>query len=547
MKKLVSLLLIISVLSITPSLRAEMNSQEIETQSLYAPDQIIIKLKSDAAQSATVEAIFDQVLPFRYSSFEKLSAEDSSETCLVTLGGAMSVEEAIAEAEKDPRVEYAEPNYYCHAADTMPNDPMFNEMWGLYNSTRAGVDIGATRAWDITTGDDDVVVAVIDTGVDFSHADLAPNAWVNPRETAGNGRDDDNNGLVDDINGWNFFANNNRVFVSETTDRHGTHVAGTIAAAGNNGVGISGVAWKARIMALKFLDSGASSIDGAVKAINYAIDQKKRGVNVRVINASWYASAETKSLKDAIAAAGQAGILFVCAAANGGADKVGDDIDQAKLYPPSWTDLPNLMSVAAVDSSDNLASFSNYGRSTVSVAAPGVLILSTVPGGSYGYMSGTSMATPHVAGVAALLAATSRQMSPTQIKQRIIETAQPSLALIGKVASSGRANAYFALANMPPPPGDPVISSVRVTKKGASVEGLNFVSGDSVIEVNGAALSGMKYDNSSRLSNDSITRLSANVGKAMVKTIFPQGVEVTVTVFNPTTGRRSAPFLCTRN
>jgi subtilisin family serine protease len=300
-------------------------------------------------------------------------------------------------------------------------------------------------------------------------------------------------------------------------------------------------------MALKFVDSGPSSIDGAVKAINYVIDQKKHGVNVRVINASWYAAGETKTLRDAIIAAGNAGILFVCAAANGGADSVGDDLDQTKLYPPSWTDISSLMSVASVDSADRLAASSNYGHSTVSVAAPGVQILSTLPNDSYGYMSGTSMATPHVSGIAALLAADSPRLSPAQIKERIVKTAQPSLALICKVAASGRANAYGALTNMPPPPDDPVIASVRTTKKVVKVEGLNFMSGSSVIEVNGVSLSNMKYDNSTRLGNDSITRMSANIGKANVKTVFPAGVQVTVTVFDTTTGKRSEAFLFTRN
>ncbi|MEW6210824.1 MAG: S8 family peptidase [Acidobacteriota bacterium] len=546
MKKFVSLVLIVAAISLIPARRARMNAEDIDMPPLYAPDQIIVKLKSESVENARIGDIFDQILSVRAASVEKLSSADSGEIGLLNLGGAISVEEAIAEAQRDPRVEYAEPNYYCYTADTMPDDPMFSQMWGLHNTARAGVDINAPRAWDITTGADNVVVAVIDTGVDLSHPDLAPNAWVNPRETA-NGRDDDGNGLVDDINGWNFHSNSNRVFTNETADRHGTHVSGTIAAAGNNGMGVSGVAWKARIMALKFIDSGPSSLDGAVKAINYAVDQKKRGVNVRVINASWYAAGETKALRDAIIAAGNAGILFVCAAANGGADNVGDDLDQTKLYPPSWTDIPSLMSVASVDSADRLAASSNYGRSTVSVAAPGVLILSTLPGSNYGYMSGTSMATPHVSGIAALLASESSRLSPAQIKERIIETAQPSLALIGKVAASGRANAYSALTDMPPPPGDPVIASVKTTKKVVKVEGLNFLSGTSVIEVNGAALAGMKYDNSTRLGNDSITRMSANIGKANVKTVFPSGVQVSVTVFDTKTGKRSEAFLFTRN
>jgi subtilisin family serine protease len=471
----------------------------------------------------------------------------------------MSVEDAVTQASKDPRVEYAEPNFLCYKTDTTPNDPFFGEMWGLKNSgpstssVKAGADISAIRAWDLTTGSEAVVVAVIDTGVYLQHADLAANAWVNPREVAGNGLDDDGNGLVDDVNGWNFFANNNHVYTDPSADGHGTHVAGTIGAVGNNGLGVTGVAWQVKLMSLKFLDKTPGAIDGAVRAINYVIEQKRRGVNVKVINASWISSGDSRALHDAIAAAGTAGILFVCAAGNGGVDSIGDDNDRTPTFPAAWTDLPSLMSVAALDSGDNLAPFSNYGPTSVSVAAPGVSILSTYPpdgssaSGSYAYMEGTSMATPHVTGIAALLAARFPALVPAEIRQRIIATVEPLPGLAGKVTASGRVNAYNALTNSIPGAERPAISALETTSKSLAVSGLGFVGGAMTIEVNGASLPSPRYDNASRLVNGTYTRMTVKLSKSDMKKMLPVGSQVMLTVFNTVTGQRSVAFSFTRN
>src|SRR5918999_1287399 len=266
-------------------------------------------------------------------------------------------------------------------------------------------DADAPEAWNTGTGTAATVVAVIDEGVDVSHPDLRNNIWKNPGEVPGNGVDDDRNGYVDDVNGFDFANDDASVYdpdpIDGSGDEHGTHVAGTIAAEGNNGAGITGVNWQAKVMALKFLGPNSGSTLDAVEAINYAV---AKGADIS--NNSWgYVGSPSRSLKDAITRADNAGLLFVAAAGNGGADGVGDDNDANSTntnYPSSFSN-PNIISVAATDNRDRLASFSNFGASTVDLGAPGVNVLSTLPGNRYGYYSGTSMATPHVTGVAALL------------------------------------------------------------------------------------------------------------------------------------------------
>ena len=549
---------LMSVVISRASVDSTLSSDPQVTQVSYAGDQILVKFKAETgafllAQSGTPDSLLGEG-----TTTESLSPSDPDGSVLIGLNGTMTVEDAVAQARRDPRVEYAEPNFLCYKTDTTPNDPFFGEMWGLKNSgpsttsVKAGADIEAIRAWDLTTGSETVVVAVIDTGVFLQHADLAANAWVNPREIANNGVDDDANGLVDDVNGWNFFANNNRVYTDPSVDGHGTHVAGTIGAVGNNGLGVTGVAWHVKVMSLKFLDRTPGSIDGAVRAINYVVEQKRRGVNVKVINASWISSGDSRALHDAIAAAGSAGILFVCAAGNGGADSVGDNNDSTPTLPAAWTDLPNLISVAALDSGDNLAPFSNYGSVSVSVAAPGVGILSTYPpdgssaSGSYAYMEGTSMATPHVTGIAALLAARYPSMVPAEIRQRIITTVQPLPGLVGRVSAAGRVNAYNALTNAIPAAERPAISALETTSKSLAVLGLGFVGAAMTIEVNGAPLPSPRYDSSTKLANGTYTRMTVKLSKSDMKKMLPVGLPVSITVFNTVTGQRSAAFSFTR-
>jgi subtilisin family serine protease len=514
----------------------------------YADGQVIVKLKADGNNRINTEQVAGTLLPSRAAIAEPIMSAEVGGTYLLMLDNGFSVEEAIAEISSNPSVDYVEPNYLIYPQSTMPNDTYFYEQWGLFNNGRPGADIGATRVWDITQGSQDVVVAVVDTGADLTHPDLAPNAWVNAGEVAGNGVDDDRNGFVDDINGWNFLSNSNRLVVSADEDFHGTHVSGIIGASGNNGTGVSGVAWRVKLMSLKFIGDKSGSTADAVKAINYVVDQKRKGVNVRVINASWGGSSGSTSLQTAIAAAGQAGILFVNAAGNGGDDSVGDNIDEQGDYPASWgASMTSLIAVAALDSEDRLASFSNYGLTNVSVGAPGVRVLSTLVGGGYGFASGTSMAAPHVSGIAALIWSREPSLTPAQVKQRIISTGDPVYSLASKTTNPARANAYNAISNITPPAGSLGVGSVKANKKLLTVDGLGFVRNSSVVEVNGVALSGTKYDGAYELSNGTLTRLTVKLGKPKMNEMVPRGVPVTITVMDRNTGARSSGYLYVRN
>ena len=530
----------------------------------YVNGQILVKIKPGGGVNSERDYLSDKQLP-PGTRAELIASADTGGPFLVQLDGKLSVEEAVEMAERDPRVEYAEPNYICRLEETVPNDVLFSVEWGLLNTGKdgfggkAGADISATKAWDITTGSDNVVVAVVDTGADLSHEDLNPNRWINPGEVPGNGVDDDGNGLVDDVNGWNFLANNNNLFESASVDSHGTHVAGTVGAAGNNGTGISGVAWRVKLMPVKFIGRqpdgviNGSTAD-AIKAINYVTQMRRRGVDIRAINASW-SGGRSKALHGAISDAGDAGIVFVCAAGNGGSDSRGDDLDNPEMadFPAAWTDIPSLISVAALDRSDALAGFSNFGHRTVAVGAPGVSIISTFPGnagapnGTYAQLSGTSMATPHVTGIVALLSSADPSLTPAQINKVIIQTAEPIPSLASKVISSGRANAYNALTKTFAQRASPVVTAVSATKTVLIVDGVGFLNGSAVIEANGEILPvSIKYRPSFALSNGTISRLVAKLGKPRMKSLFPTGVSAAVTVLNLSTLERSASFTFVR-
>jgi subtilisin family serine protease len=376
----------------------------------------------------------------------------------VTAPGS-SADDMVAWASRTAGVDSVEPDVIIASA-TMPNDPSFGRLWGLDNTGQsggvAGADIDATRAWDVSTGSRSVVVAVIDTGVDYRHADLAANMWRNPGEVAGNGIDDDRNGFVDDVHGWDFANGDGDPFDDEG---HGTHVAGTIGAVGNNGVGVTGVNWAVSIMALKFLGSdGSGSTSDAIAAINYATRMRRDfGVNVVATNNSWGGGGSSAALRRAIQAGGDAGILFVAAAGNEGVNN-----DVTPSYPANDTSTA-VIAVAATDRSNRLASFSNYGATSVDLAAPGAAIYSTVPGNGYASYSGTSMATPHVTGAVALLAAANSQASGAAIRSAILGGATRVPSLAGKVATGGVLDVAAALTALgtgtlpvePTPPTDP--------------------------------------------------------------------------------------------
>jgi subtilisin family serine protease len=323
----------------------------------------------------------------------------------------------------------------------LPNDPQFGDQWALNNLGQDGgkehADIDALKAWLTTKGSQDVVVAVLDTGVDFTHVDLVHNMWVRPENVPA--YSDDELGTINDLNG---FDDTQSIPDPMDDNGHGTHCAGIIGAEGDNGEGIAGVNWKVKIMPLKFLGRGGfGSVDDAIEAINYAIDRKEHGVNIRIISASWGSTTKSRALEDTIRAAGNAGILFVAAAGNDSSNN-----DRRPHFPSNY-DLPNVISVAALDRSDNLAGFSNFGAKTVHVAAPGKDILSTWLNDGYREASGTSMATPYVSGVAALIIANQPNISVEKLKNRILSSVDKLDSLNGKVASGGRINAAKALGN----------------------------------------------------------------------------------------------------
>ncbi|MFM8414526.1 MAG: S8 family serine peptidase [Planctomycetota bacterium] len=357
-------------------------------------------------------------------------------------------------AAANPAVAYVEPDFAI-APRVFPRDASFGSLWGLHNTGQSGglvdADIDAPEAWRTTTGSRGVVIAVIDSGVDSTHPDLAANAWRNPGEVAGDGLDNDGNGFVDDVFGWDF-RNNDADPMDD--NGHGTHVAGTIGAVGDNGSGVVGVNWQVSIMSLKFLSgSGSGSTSGAIAAVNYATRMKRDfGVNVVATNNSWGGGGFSTALRDAIAAGGRQNILFVAAAGNEGSDN-----DATPHYPSNYTDTA-VISVAASDRSNRLASFSNFGATSVDLAAPGASILSTLPGNAYGSYSGTSMAAPHVAGVVGLLAAARPGATAGEIRSAILSTTTPVAAFAGRMVTGGLLNAAAAVAAIlpaPPTPPDP--------------------------------------------------------------------------------------------
>ena len=401
------------------------------------PGEVLVRFRSDAdAEERTVArksagTTLEQPLP---APGLQLVSVDSG-----------SVGQGVAKLEASPDVLYAEPNYR-RAPTRTPNDTFFPRLWGLDNTAqdfgtgRRGTldaDIDAPEAWERQTGDRSVKVAVIDTGV-ADHPDLRSNVWTNPDEIPGNGVDDDRNGYVDDVRGWDFVGgpSSEGNVTDDDAEGHGTHVAGTIGADGDNGAGVTGVNWDVSLMPLQILGPDGGSVADAIQAYDYA-----RVKGARVINASFGGASASRTEHDAIARL--SGTLFVAAAGNDGANN--DDPAQA-LFPCSY-DLDNVLCVAASDENDRIASFSNYGCQSVDLAAPGVDTASTAPGGGYRYMSGTSMATPHVAGAAALVLASEGGLSVAELKARLLQGVDRGPAL-ASTASGGRLNVDNALRGL---------------------------------------------------------------------------------------------------
>lgn len=379
----------------------------------------------------------------------------------IELWGTTSPASTIAYLRMMPQVQYAEPDYVVHRT-VIPNDPSFGSLWGMHNTGQSGgkvdADIDGPEAWDTYTGDPNFVIADIDTGVDYNHPDLSANAWVNPGEVAGNGIDDDGNGFIDDTRGWDFVNNDNNPI---DDNNHGTHTAGTIGAVGNNGVGVVGVNWRCKIMALKFLSaSGSGSTSGAISCVNYA-----RTMGVKISNNSWGGGGFSQALFDAINASKSVGHLFVAAAGNSNVNT-----DSSPHFPSSYN-LDNIISVASIDRLDNRSSFSNYGAVSVDLGAPGSSILSTTRNNTYSTFNGTSMATPHVVGVVALVYARNPSWTYQQVRNQVFNTVRPTSAMNGITVTGGVVNAAAAVGSGGPGNTSPTVTIASPTNGESFVEG----------------------------------------------------------------------------
>lgn len=425
----------------------------LEVSAEYSPDRLIVRYNTTSPRAeVSMESVQAEANELVGASVVEDMSSSGIPGMQVVQVAASSLDEAMKRYNASPNVLYVEPDYKISLSPVeskgktenpgdlninsarYPNDPGFQYLWGLQNTGQAPfygtahADIDAADAWSVTSGSPTVVVGIIDTGVDYTHPDLAANIWQNSGEVI-NGIDDDKNGYIDDIRGWNFASKNNNPM---DDNGHGTHCAGTIAAVGNNGIGVTGTAWNIRIMPLKFLNAkGTGYTSDAISAILYA---KQKGVPI--ISNSWSGTGYSQALKDAIDSSSG---VFICAAGNSGADS-----DAKPQYPAAFPS-SNIISVAATDYKDQLASFSNYGANSVDIAAPGVNIYSTAKGGNYQYLSGTSMAVPHVTGVAALLKSKYPSMTGSEIRNTILGNGDKLPSLSGKVSTGSRVNAGRAL------------------------------------------------------------------------------------------------------
>lgn len=415
----------------------------------FVPGEILVRFRDDAPAAKTKRS--EVQLNVRGNQVAVHLEQLSPRTELVKglrlarVAGADTLL-AIEQLRARPDVLYAEPNYILRKS-TLPNDPRFGEQWALRNTSITTADIDAVQAWDTTTGSSNVVVGVVDEGIDINHPDLAANIWTNPADTAGNGVDDDANGFIDDIHGWDFANNDNSLYDGPGTtpegdpiDGHGTHVAGIIGAVGNNGVGISGVNWQVRLLPLKFLAPTGGTTANAIRAYDYARSLLQawqtsggtQGANVRVLNNSYGGRGNSQAALDAIRSLSNSGILFIASSGNEARDN-----DRFPVYPSNYN-VTNVVSVGSSDFSGSPSSgFSNYGQRTVDMSAPGEQILSTVPGNDYVTATGTSASAPFATGTAALLCAAHPQLTLRRLRAALVYGGSAGFS---QITSSGKKN-----------------------------------------------------------------------------------------------------------
>ena len=441
-------LVIVAALPSTSSAKKDAASGTSQKQSSpeFVPGEVLVRYRSEQVAKRqnlqTLVSADGRQLSIQIERFDGADIVPGLRLAHVAPGDTMA---AIQALQRQPDVLYAEPNYVLYL-DLTPNDPRFTsgELYGL-------TKIGAPTAWNTTTGstgNNRIVVGVIDEGIDLAHPDLLANLWTNPGEIAGNLIDDDGNGFVDDVNGYNFAENKGTI----PPEGHATHVAGTIGAVGNNAIGVVGVNWSVGLMSLRFINGSRSDTADAIRACNYAKLMRDRwvstggtqGANVRVLNNSYGGAGYTQSFLDAINAVNQSGILFVAAAGNIGGFNPEPNNDLVPHYPSSYL-APGVIAVANTDQNDLLAGDSHYGASSVQLGAPGVGILSTYPSNTYAFSSGTSMASPHVAGAAALLLAANPNLTLQQLKALLIFNGDLAPSLSGKTLTGRRLNVANSL------------------------------------------------------------------------------------------------------
>ncbi len=396
----------------------------------FVKDELLVKFKDGTSNESAVK-INRQGNSHLLETFADLGWQR------IKLPENLSVEKAISFYKTFAEVETVQPNFYYKLAVT-PNDTRYSELWGMEK-------ISAPTAWNSATGNSNTIVAVIDTGIKYTHEDLAANMWTNSGEIPNNSIDDDNNGFVDDVYGYDFRFND-----SDPMDEHGhgTHVSGTIGAVGNNSLGVAGVNWNVRLMAIKIYSSTGTDTTSAmlINAYNYVRLMKERGENIRVTNNSYSGCEEAcgydQATKDALDAMGNAGILNVFAAGN-----QNRDVDTNPAFPGSYTS-PSVLSVASSTSTDVRSGFSNFGITSVDLAAPGSGILSTtISAANYGNSSGTSMASPHVAGAVALLSSHNPKLSNASLKATLMNSVDVLANWNGVIKTGGRLNVSNALQN----------------------------------------------------------------------------------------------------
>jgi len=452
--RLLSLMAIAGTILIVSCTDDNLVSPEVSQSSPdnFVPNQVLIKFKTGGAEGARASASAlslingEVVETISTNAMKSASAKrGGNEGSLLLVTSRLGTMRAIELLRGSAEIEYAEPNWIYNHYD-VSNDTYFtNEsLWGMYGDASSPANrygSQAAEAWAAgKTGSSAVYIGIIDEGYMYTHEDLAGNAGTNPGESA-NGLDDDGNGYVDDVYGWDFDGNNSSVF-DGTTDDHGTHVAGTIGGVGGNGKGVAGVVWNVKLLSAKFLGRRGGTTANAIKAVDYFTDLKTRhGLNLVATNNSWGGGGFSQGLKDAIDRAGAADILFIAAAGNSGTNN-----DTSPSYPSSYTS-ENIIAVASITSTGSISSFSQYGATSVDLGAPGSGIWSTVPKSSKGVVisgyasySGTSMATPHVTGAAALYASTHPGSTAATIKAAILGSATATASLAGKCVTGGRLN-----------------------------------------------------------------------------------------------------------